>query len=91
MIEDYENNCYYSYVVKSGIEPGILFINETQLFKDDLSNLLAKTYKIDNHRTNCASIVRATQDLLVMMCSENGEFVIFNRKNMETLVTDKIP
>ena len=29
MIEDYQNNCYYSYVVKGGIEPGILFINET--------------------------------------------------------------
>ena len=29
MIEDYQNNCYYSYVVKSGIEAGVLFINET--------------------------------------------------------------
>ena len=29
LLEDYDNNCYYSYVVKSGIEPGILFINET--------------------------------------------------------------
>jgi len=55
-----------------------------------MNNLLAKTYKIDNHRSNCASIIRTTQDLLVMLCSENGEFVIFNRRNMETLATDTI-
>jgi hypothetical protein len=41
MIEDYQKNCYYSYVVKKGINYGMLFFNETQVFKNDYKTVLA--------------------------------------------------
>lgn len=88
LIEDLTKNRYYAYVVKKGVQDGILFVNETEIAKEKLTSIIAKVYRVESHFNNCADRIRATQQLFIMVCTSNGEIAIFRRSDMLPLATE---
>jgi hypothetical protein len=46
-----------------------------------------KTYRVDTYSKNCADKIKVSQQLLIMVCTKNGEIAIFRRSDMMPLVT----
>jgi hypothetical protein len=48
LIQEYSSNRYMSYVAKKGQIAGTVYVNETQVEKDEYSSIMAKTYRIES-------------------------------------------
>ena len=66
----------------------MLFIKETFVSKDIVTEVSIKTYRVDTYFNNCADKIKVTQQLFIMVCTKNGEIAIFRRSDMMPLVME---